>query len=89
MFWALGHFSKFVRRGATRIDSQSAAAELQHCPFQNPDGSLVGVITNSGREREWIHLGNKMAAGTLSGNSITTLARSVTTPSVKAGSQRR
>jgi glucosylceramidase len=51
MFWALGHFSRFVRRGARRIDSESTAKQLFHCAFENPDGSLVAVVTNPGLER--------------------------------------
>jgi len=74
MFWALGHYSKFVRRGARRIDSESPAEQLDHCAFENPDGSLVAVITNSGAARTCrLRLGDKSAAVALPENSMTTL----------------
>ena len=74
MFWALGHFSRFVRRGAYRFDSRSSAEALSHCGFENPDGSLVAVITNAGAERTCeVQLGDHAAAVALPGNSVTTL----------------
>lgn len=74
MFWALGHFSRFVRRSARRIESESAGTQLDHCAFENPDGSLVTVITNSGPERTCeIRLDRKAASVTLPGNSLVTL----------------
>jgi glucosylceramidase len=74
MFWALGHFSRFVRRGAIRIDSHSRTKELYHCAFQNPDGSIVVVITNAGAERKCtLQLSNKVAEVALPGNSLSTL----------------
>jgi len=82
MFWALGHFSRFVRRGAHRIDSQSAAQQLYHCAFENPDGSLVVVITNPGLERTCeLRLGDKVANLALPGNSVVT----VTSPRLARG----
>jgi len=74
MFWALGHYSKFVRRGARRIDSQSPAEQLDHCAFENPDGSLVAVVTNSGAARICeLRLGDKSANVALPENSVCTL----------------
>lgn len=74
MFWALGHFSRFVRRGAARIDSQGTAKGLHHCAFQNPDGSLVIVITNPGGSQPcMLRLATKVAEVALPANSITTL----------------
>jgi len=74
MFWALGHFSRFVRRSARRIDSQGGPDHLDHCAFENPDGSLVIIITNSGPERTCeLRLDRKAASVTLPGNSLLTL----------------
>ena len=74
MFWALGHFSRFVRRGATRVDSQCTSNALFHCAFQNPDGSLVIVITNPGSLQACtLRLSNKVAELALPANSMTTL----------------
>jgi glucosylceramidase len=74
MFWALGHFSKFVRTGAVRVDSESADDQVQHCAFRNRDESLVVVLTNSGAERKCeLALKDKVAEIPLEGNSVTTL----------------
>ncbi len=74
MYWALGHFSRFVRRHAHRIDSQGLGTDLAHCAFQNPDGSLVVVLTNSGNGRSCeVRLGDESAHLTLTANSMTTL----------------
>src|SRR5581483_11231227 len=37
-YWAFAHYSRFVRRGATRFDSQNANGDLLHVAFENPDG---------------------------------------------------
>jgi glucosylceramidase len=77
MFWALGHFSKFVRRGARRIGSESMANELYHCAFENPDGSLVAVVTNPGRQRTCdLRVGDQAASVMLPANSVVTLRSS-------------
>jgi glucosylceramidase len=77
MFWALGHFSRFVKRGARRVDSQSQAEGLYHCAFQNPDGSLVIVVTNPGIERKCqLRLADKVANVNLPANSVMTLQSS-------------
>jgi glucosylceramidase len=48
-FYVLAHASRFVRRGARRIGSRSAAGStLQHVAFENSDGSRVAVVLNSG-----------------------------------------
>jgi glucosylceramidase len=74
MFWALGQFSKFIRRGAKRIDSQGELSGVSHCAFENPDGSLTVVITNQGAERLCeLAVGDKVTKFSLSGDSVTTL----------------
>jgi glucosylceramidase len=74
MLWALCHFSRFLKRGAFRIDTQGAAKNIQCCAFRNPDGSLVVVVTNSGDERKCeLRVGDKMAELSLVPNSITTI----------------
>lgn len=74
MFWALGHFSRFVRTGAKRIDSQSVNNNLQHCAFQNPDGSFVIVISNQGSEQSCqIRLADRTAKVVLTKDSLTSL----------------
>ena len=75
MFWALGHFSRFVRTGARRIDSQSVSDNLKHCAFQNSDGACAIVIANPGSEQNCqIRLADKTADVLLAEDSLTTLA---------------
>jgi len=50
-YWALAHFSRAVRRGARRFESQSLAANLGHIAFQNPGGQRVLILTNLGPAR--------------------------------------
>lgn len=74
MFWALGHFSRFVRTGAKRIDSQGTNEGLQHCAFQNSDGSCVIVISNQGSEQNCqIRIADRTAEVVLAEDSLTTL----------------
>jgi glucosylceramidase len=47
-YWAFAHFSRAVRRGARRFDSQSTLTGISHAAFANPDGTRVLVVTNSG-----------------------------------------
>ncbi len=74
MLWALGHFSRFVRTGAKRVDSQSANNNLQHCAFQNSDGTCVVVISNPGSEQRCqIRFADRAAEVLLAEDSLTTL----------------
>lgn len=54
-YWTLGHFSKFIQRGAIRLGSNSADCSttqtscngVEDVAFQNPDGSHVLVVTST------------------------------------------
>ena len=73
-FWALAHFSRFIRRGAVRIHSEGSAKDVNHCAFQNPDGSLVAVLTNPGPTRTCqLRLLQRASTITLPTNSVTTI----------------
>jgi glucosylceramidase len=74
-YWAFAHYSRLIRRGARRFDSQSSAAGLQHVALQNPDGQQVLVVTNPGQARTIeLRLANMTASVSLKANSMTTLA---------------
>ncbi|HEY9027770.1 MAG TPA: glycoside hydrolase family 30 beta sandwich domain-containing protein, partial [Burkholderiaceae bacterium] len=45
-YWYLGHFSKFIRPGAHRVEAASSRSNLQTTAFANPDGSLAAVVMN-------------------------------------------
>jgi glucosylceramidase len=47
-YFALGHFSKWVRRGAVRIASTSSSALVKQVAFENTDGRLAVVAHNKG-----------------------------------------
>lgn len=49
-YYVLGHAAKFVQPGAYRIDSNSFGhRSIEDVAFQNPDGSIVLLVLNSGR----------------------------------------
>lgn len=50
-YWGLGHYSRFVKRGAFCVESKGAFEKLTHAAFRNPDGSMVMVLSNAGSAR--------------------------------------
>lgn len=44
---AIGHFSRFIRRGARRIGRGRFDDTLESTAFQNPDGSIALVVLNT------------------------------------------
>lgn len=73
-YWAMEHYSRFIKRGAVRISSESAATDLSHCAFENLDKSLVLVITNAGSPRTCdLRMAGRNARVQLTANSVTTL----------------
>jgi len=45
-FYYMGHFSKFIRPGARRIDCESNHKDLLATAFINPDGTISSVVMN-------------------------------------------
>ena len=73
-YYALGHFSKFVKRGAKRIDSQAVIEGVDHVAFENPDGGKVLIVTNGGGERKLaVKCGEKVLELNLAPDSMATL----------------
>ena len=73
-YWALAHFSRSLRRGARRFESQSYAPNLSHVAFENPDGQKILVLTNLGPARKLqISLGLHSAPISIEENSIASL----------------
>ena len=73
-YWAFAHYSRAIRRGARRFDSQSGLEGVGHIALANPDGSKVVVITNpAGNSSARLWMAGKEALVDLPGNSITTL----------------
>jgi glucosylceramidase len=45
-YFYIGHFSKFIKRGAKRIASSPSRSQLLSTAFRNPDGQTVVVVMN-------------------------------------------
>jgi len=73
-YHAFAQYSRFIRRGARRFDSQAQDEGISHVAFENPDGKRVVVITNPGATRDCqIRLGRSQVTVALTGNSVSTL----------------
>ena len=46
-FYAYGHFSKFIKRGAVRIGSSTYNDAVKVVAFSNPNGDIVVVVLNT------------------------------------------
>lgn len=51
-YYYIGHFSRFVKRGAKRIGSSVYTPGLEVCAFRNPDGSKAVVAMNPGEQEK-------------------------------------
>ena len=47
-YFMYGQFSKFVKRGAVRVDSTEGDRRVNNVAFRNPDGSMVVIVSNAG-----------------------------------------
>ncbi|NRD23627.1 glycoside hydrolase family 30 protein [Winogradskyella litoriviva] len=45
-YYYIGHFSKFIKKGALRVSTTTSRSTLESTSFQNPDGSIVTVVMN-------------------------------------------
>jgi len=73
-YWAFAHFSRNIRRGARRFDSQGTIADVDHIAFENSDGQRVLVITNAGPAKiVTVQMADRVANVSLDTNSLTTL----------------
>jgi glucosylceramidase len=74
-YYYIGHFSKFIKPGATRIISSSNRAQLQTTGFRNPDGTVVVIVMNQGdtEVKFRLYLGNQAAETQSLPHSIMTL----------------
>jgi glucosylceramidase len=76
-YYALAHASRFVRRGARRIDSGAALAPLDHVAFRNEDdGSVAVIVANSaaGATRFSVAFDGRSFPFELPGKSVATFA---------------
>lgn len=74
-YWAFAHFSRNIRRGASRIDSTGTVRGIEHVAFENPGGEKVLVLTNPGDSQNVkLRQGGQVADLTLAPKSVTTLS---------------
>lgn len=73
-YFNYGHFMKFVRRGAVRVDSVPSTQELSNVAFRNPDGTTVLVLGNTtGQARPFsVVAGDRAFTTTIPGKSVMT-----------------
>jgi glucosylceramidase len=73
-YWAFTHFSRLIRRGANRFESEGVVPNVDHVACENPDGQKVLVMTNADAARTVVlQLGTMAADLNLASNSLTTL----------------
>lgn len=73
-YWALAHYSRFIRRGGRRFHSQGDPEGIHHVAFENPDGSCVMVLTNERAAKSCtVHSRDRNAVVSLESDSVTTL----------------
>ncbi len=74
VYYAMGHFSKFIQRGAVRLGSSKYRQDLLVTALENPDGSIVVVLENQGAaDTIELRLNDYAGKVELAESSITTL----------------
>ncbi len=74
-YFYIGHFSKFIKPGATRINGVSSRSQLLTTSFMNPDGSVATIVMNSTEKdaKYLLSIGTQAAEATIPAHSIQTL----------------
>ncbi|CAB3246467.1 unnamed protein product [Arctia plantaginis] len=77
MFYAMGHFSKFVPRGSKRIKVSGSCSwrdSISNVAFITPRNTIVAVLYNNGGNKTVnIKLGDKQAVVEMVASSVTTI----------------
>jgi glucosylceramidase len=73
-YYAIAHFSRFIKRGARRIGTSSYSDRLKLTAFKNPDGKLAAVIINTAEQAlpAKLRLGNQTAGIEVPARSLMT-----------------
>ncbi|MEK6541037.1 MAG: glycoside hydrolase family 30 beta sandwich domain-containing protein [Pseudomonadota bacterium] len=82
-YYVLAHASRFVRRGAVRIDSDTGVGGLDSVAFRNSDdGSIVLIMANSSATIQTFHVrfAARQFAATLSAGAVATYVWDVPAP---------
>ncbi|MBK7407170.1 MAG: glycoside hydrolase family 30 protein [Saprospirales bacterium] len=75
IYYAMAHFSKYIRPGAVRIGFENADDSLMVTAAQNPDGSIAAVIFNQGESAKHftLSLGERSTEITINAQAIQTI----------------
>ena len=75
LYYTMSHFSKYIRPGATRIGVDNTNETLQVTAAKNPDGSLVVVLLNEGKNSQnfRLTLGDESQNISIQGQAIQTI----------------
>ncbi len=73
-YYYIGHFSKFVKKGARRIATSKWTSELDVVGFKNPNGEVVVVVLNTTEEEKhfFFRMDGKMVETTMPARTIRT-----------------
>lgn len=74
-YYYIGHFSKFIKTGAKRINSVSSRRQLLTTSFQNPDGKIITIVMNQSDKKAdyFLSVGTHAAEISILPHSIQTL----------------
>ena len=75
-YYYIGHFSRYIRPGAVKLASSVANTGVEAVAFENPDGSRVAVLLNTGDMPQDVSLTENGAEGfpfRLNPNTIATV----------------
>lgn len=75
MFYAIEHFSRYIKPGAVRIGCSGFSPEVEITAAQNPNGDCVLVMMNNSAEKKLVNLRaqGKVTKLISQGNSISTV----------------
>lgn len=73
-YYVLGHASRFVARGAVRIESDTGVMGMDSVAFRNLDGSIALIVANSASDARTFHVrfAGRQFAATLSAGAVAT-----------------
>lgn len=55
-YYYIGHFSKFVAKGAKRVFTDCPVNQVSMTAFKNPNGQLVAVVMNESDDRDFVSI---------------------------------
>lgn len=71
MFYAIGHFSRFITEGSIRIEVTTSNSMIKTVGFKRPDGNVVLVLFNPFKTIELFVLdGNRTLALTIPSQTV-------------------